>query len=430
MLQEHVGKLLGLFVNPPAALAVAVSGGSDSMALLLLADVWTKQNGVALTALTIDHRLRIESANEAKQVASWCAARGITHHTLTWEGEKPESGRQEAARNVRYELLANWCKTSATQYLLTAHHLEDQGETLFFRLARGSGIKGLACMPVASQVYGITLIRPLLRSTKQELQEYLKQHNQTWLEDPTNQRMDYTRNIIRKNLAGTNLAKRAGHIANALGKYRNLLENKLASYLTNIVFVSPAGYASFAADAFKDLTEMIACDALETIILHVSGSTEPLRGHAVEALRLAMRNPQTFKRTALGGCLVGYQPKHGNFIISREPKAMQPAKLLNGQPCMWDNRFEANCDGFTIRALGADGLAQMGRKTLPEPFKDLPAHVLHTIPAFWQLEELACVPHIGYTKPQYAHLRCFATFKPAKALAASAFYGMTNNRNF
>src|SRR5262245_21437394 len=154
---------LGPFEAQPR-LAVAVSGGSDSLALTLLLHDWARRQRGVLTALTVDHGLRPEAAAEARQVARWLRARGIRHRVLTWRpaGEARRGGLQAAARAARYRLLGAWCRANGVLHLALAHHREDQAETLLLRLARGSGLDGLAAMAAVSEREGVRLIRPLL----------------------------------------------------------------------------------------------------------------------------------------------------------------------------------------------------------------------------------------------------------------------------
>src|SRR5512144_1702125 len=145
-------------------LAVAVSGGADSMALGLLAHDWAVARGGRVTALTVDHGLRPASAKEAAVVGSWMSACGIEHHVLRWRGEKPASAVQNAARIARYRLLCEWCRQANVMHLLLGHHSGDQSETILHRLVRGSGIFGLAGISPLVETSEVRLLRPLLAS--------------------------------------------------------------------------------------------------------------------------------------------------------------------------------------------------------------------------------------------------------------------------
>ena len=129
---------IGGFERRPIV-ALAVSGGPDSLALMLQADRWARQQGGVAWGLTVDHGLRPESAAEAGTVAGWLSSRGIPHRILVWQGAKPASGVQAAAREARYRLLAGWCRAQGVLHLLTAHHREDQVETYLIRRRAGSG---------------------------------------------------------------------------------------------------------------------------------------------------------------------------------------------------------------------------------------------------------------------------------------------------
>lgn len=209
---------LGRDLTPDEPLAVAVSGGPDSVALLLLcAARWPGQ----VTALTVDHRLRPEAALEAAIVADQCRAAGITVQVLAWEGEKPSAGLPAAARAARYQLMGDWCRASGVGVLLTAHHADDQAETLLMRLGRGSGA-GLAGIRVVRPLApGVVLARPLLGLAKRDLLAIAATSGWTIADDPGNRdaRLDRTR--ARTLLAGTPwlsaaaLAAAAAHAAEA-----------------------------------------------------------------------------------------------------------------------------------------------------------------------------------------------------------------------
>ena len=199
MTEIDFDRLMAVAINGDSVnqIAVAVSGGADSMALCLLAGQWARSNGIILKAVTVDHGLRPDSAEEARSVGRWLTNYGIDHQILTWMDEKPETGIQAAARKARYRLMADWCESNGIQHLLVAHHLEDQVETFLMRLARGSGIDGLACMTSSTPLQAINLLRPLLTVPKSELTDFLNGQNQDWIEDPSNQNPAYARTQIR-----------------------------------------------------------------------------------------------------------------------------------------------------------------------------------------------------------------------------------------
>ena len=180
-----------------ARLAVAVSGGADSSALLRLLAGWCAAQKRDLLAVTVDHGLRAESWAEALAVESLCKDLGVPHRTLVWRGEKPRSGRQNAARRARYGLLHELCLLEGIEDLFLAHHADDQAETFVMRLLAGSGYEGLAAMPATGRMGSVRLQRPLMSVRKAALEDYLARAGLTWIEDPTNEDPAYLRTLLR-----------------------------------------------------------------------------------------------------------------------------------------------------------------------------------------------------------------------------------------
>lgn len=180
-------------------LAVAVSGGGDSLALAVLLLEWCGARGIRLHTLTVDHGLRPESAAEAAFVAKFIRDRGGIHQTLLWDDvPKPTTRIQEAARAARYRLMAAYCEVHSIKYLGVAHHAQDQIETILFRMAKGTGLDGLAGMrPVQPLENGVILLRPLLPVSHADLLETLRDQNIDWSEDPSNANERYARVRIR-----------------------------------------------------------------------------------------------------------------------------------------------------------------------------------------------------------------------------------------
>ena len=181
-------------------IGIAVSGGPDSLALLLLA---AAARPGAIEAATVDHALRPDSVDEAEMVAALCKKLGVPHATLTAEWkEKPETAIQERARMERYRLLARWLADRGLSALLTAHHLDDQAETLLMRLNRGSGVRGLAGMRLVAPIPGGKgrLLRPLLAWRRSDLEEICRKAELTPSDDPSNADEQFERVRVRKGL--------------------------------------------------------------------------------------------------------------------------------------------------------------------------------------------------------------------------------------
>jgi tRNA(Ile)-lysidine synthase len=195
---------LGPFETSPE-IAVAVSGGRDSVALMRLLAQWCRDHGGRLTALTVDHGLRPDSIREADLVAAWAHELGIPHVTLRWSGPKPNSGVQEAARQARYDLLTEWCREAGVLHLVLAHQADDQRETVAMRRARSpaEGGVGLAGMSAVVTRSGIRLLRPLLAVSRPALSAYLEKAGQDWIDDPSNRAEKFER--VRWRLGQTSL---------------------------------------------------------------------------------------------------------------------------------------------------------------------------------------------------------------------------------
>lgn len=212
---------LDALIAPGARIGVAVSGGPDSLALLLLAAA--ARPGL-VEAATVDHALRPESAGEAKMVADLCATLSVPHAILTVEWpEKPASALQERAREARYALLARWAGDRQLQAIITAHHADDQAETLMMRLVRGAGVNGLAGMRRAARVPGsaLSLLRPLLGWRRSELEQVCTAAGVTPVFDPSNSDEQFERVRMRNALAHAEwldpaaVARSAEHLAQA-----------------------------------------------------------------------------------------------------------------------------------------------------------------------------------------------------------------------
>ena len=199
---ENLADLFAGF-GTSTGLLLAVSGGPDSTALLVLVDRWRKASAMPVFVATVDHALRATSRAEAEDVGALCAARGLPHRILTWSGDKPGTGMPAAARAARYRLLGEHAREIGADTIVTAHHADDQAETVLMRLTRGSGPAGLAGMARLSPApwpggEGLSLARPLLGMTKAELVAICRDEGLGFVEDPTNADEAYRRPQLRK----------------------------------------------------------------------------------------------------------------------------------------------------------------------------------------------------------------------------------------
>lgn len=273
---------------------VALSGGSDSMALLMLTQAFCNERGGRLTAVTVDHKLRPESSAEAKQVAKWLKFRGVDHQILEWNHPGKVDGNLQAnARRARYCLLEAACRELGATVLLTGHTEDDQAETVALREQRGAGVVGLAAMAVKRPLNSeLMLVRPLLTTPKEALREYLVAHSQPWVEDPSNENEVFDRIRIRKRLRNDKAEQdRLLTIAKEMGERRRAIELDVNRWMEVSVQQYGAG-CSISVAALKGLNGAGEISSLNTLqymalcrLLKAAGHKEGVpRFHKVQRL--------------------------------------------------------------------------------------------------------------------------------------------------
>src|SRR3984893_17877706 len=181
-------------------IVLGVSGGPDSVALMLLAAEWarTRAPPPPVYVATVDHGLRKDSRGEAEMVARWAAGLALPHAVLVWDGGKPKSRIQERAREARYQLLFDYATRIGADHVMTAHHADDHAETILFRLLRGSGVSGLSGMANSSERNGLILARPLLDHAKADLAALCESRGHPFFDDPSNTDPVYARTRLRR----------------------------------------------------------------------------------------------------------------------------------------------------------------------------------------------------------------------------------------
>jgi len=430
---DRLMKGVGPFESRPH-LAVAVSGGSDSMALALLAAAWAERRGGRITAITVDHGLRPEAAAEARQVGRWLRARGIAHRILRWRppaGAFP-GGVQAAARAARYELLCGWSRRHGVLHLALAHQQEDQAETLLLRLARGSGLDGLAAMAPMTERMGVRLLRPLLSVPRARLRATLLEARQPWIDDPSNENPAHARIRLRRLLPalateGLDAARLAATAAH-LGRARAAIDDAVAALLARAAAVFPAGYVRLDPAALAAAPAEVSLRALARSLMAVGGNAYVPRLDRLERLHDRIRSNALAGGATLAGCLV--VPRGGALLICREPEmAAEETAVASGATVLWDGRFRitraargsSNRGGrLVVRRLGTDGWTAVAAREPRLRAHPIPPAVRPSLPALWNAQGIVAVPHLDIG-PARSHMGISAVFLGAAALAGARF---------
>lgn len=409
----------------PRSIAVAISGGADSLCLALLLHEYCNARGIRLTALTVDHSLRPESASEAAHVAMWMRSLGLEHHTLVWRHDSPVLANiQSTARAARYRLLTQFCRDQNILHLATAHHQDDQVETLLMRKQRGAGVYGQACMPALSWRDGVLLLRPLLHVRKSQLIGTLHAHHHPWLEDPSNHHPRFSRTRVRNTLAKekSSLDPLLRQIETNT-RSRHVLDTQSARLLAETAVLHCEGYADIALAHWRQSPKEITRRALIQLLETVSGNAFPPRESSLAPLmeKLFLPSPAPWRAT-LHGCVL--EVDTARLSVYREYSAVQPPVSMNSAAVRWDSRFVVSLPqpifGLTLKALGPDGLKILRSQNHAIPTR-MKSSILHTLPSLWRLEALLSVPHIDYLADA-ALGGTHTHFHPPKALAAHPFW--------
>ncbi len=360
-----LGHLLDpLDLSGRSRLVVAVSGGSDSLALLHIARDWLRIQApqVSLIAATVDHALRTDSAAEAKGVARHCAVLGIAHRTLSWRHGGPVTGLAAKAREARYRLLGEAAEEAGTDIVLLGHTMDDQAETVAMRGARrpASGYeRGAAGMAPATLHDGRTwLVRPLLGVRRAELRALLVQHGAGWIDDPSNSDPRYERVRTRVALRddGGAVSALAAAAAEA-GRRRSQLGERAALILARETHRhSPGLYrvsGALAETAREDEAELYAMRAL---LAAIGGREHLPEAERVREMLTALAGPAGAAATL---ARVALEARGGDLWLRRELRGLAEAPAE--AETIWDGRFRIAHDllpGATIGPIGPEEAAR------------------------------------------------------------------------
>jgi len=302
-------------------LAVAVSGGPDSLALAFLTKCYSLKNKVKVKYFIVDHKLRKESSLEAKTTKDILKKINIDCKILLWNGKKPSKNIQAVARNKRYLLLAEECKKNNIEYLLLGHHINDLFENFLIRLVRGSGLNGLISFSKKTKYKNqkLNIIRPLLDIEKKDLIYISKKVFNFYIKDPSNINKEFKRTRIRNLLQslekeGLDKKKLTLTINNLKDSNRsikfyvdkNLKENSIFLKKKNIYILN---------QIFFDQSHEVIFRSLAKIIQRLGRKYYPVRGKSLTELIKGI-NARSFSKVTLGGCFI--DRVNETILISRE----------------------------------------------------------------------------------------------------------------
>jgi tRNA(Ile)-lysidine synthase len=391
------------FAPFPKKIALAVSGGADSMALAFCAKRWNRD---ACVALIVEHGLRDESADEAVQVKKRLAALGIPAEILPWKHGDVTARHHEKAREARYGLLTETCHRLGAEDLLIAHHRSDQAETILMRLAKGSGIDGLAGMAPQTTRDGIRLLRPFLALSKERLVATCAKAGIPTVADPSNLSEKYARGRLRKImplLAAEGLTVESlATLGQRAREAKDALDRVTQEFLKTTAQIEAGGVVCLDRAALRAAPRDIARRALAASLRFVHDDAYPPEHAALSGLLDAIAGGDGAGARTLYGCLASIAEKR--VILLREPSAASEVLPLSaGVPVLWDKRWVVTAESLsfpaTVRALGfpphddIDALAPRLRHKIPQ------GRVRASLPAIWEGEKLRALPSFDEKAP-------------------------------
>jgi tRNA(Ile)-lysidine synthase len=385
-------------VPSEGALGVAVSGGGDSLALLLALHEIAETTGQKIEAMTVDHGLRAEAAAEADHARKICVSLGIPHATARWTGWGGEGNLQDAARQGRYRLIAEWAERRGLAAVCIGHTQDDVAETFIMRLGRESGVDGLSRMADSFSRHDVRFLRPMLDIQRRELRDYLKRRGVDWVEDPSNENEDFDRVRVRRALdvlrdIGSTSANLSA-VAENMSQVRDVVKDRTADFAARVA-------TQDKGDLVLDRTEFEAAPfemrrrLLNDALTWMSPSPYPLRRGAISELDHAIREGRNF---SCNGCLIQISAKA--IRILREFNAVR--EIVEFAP-NWD-RWSLQGPwtvGLKVTALGEPSLAGL------DDWREagLPRQSMMASPAVWKDAQLIAVPLANFGEGWSASLR-------------------------
>lgn len=416
-------------IDDAARVALAVSGGADSLALLDCVDRWrcTRRGKPQAIVLCVDHGLRASSLHEAAGVIAVAGDRGMEGKVLRWTGPRPKGDVEAAARAARYRLLLSAASDFGASHLLVGHHRDDQAETFLLRLARGSGLFGLAAMRREIPVDGVTIFRPFLEMPRTRLAETVALAGLTPVEDAMNTDPRFARARLRRimpllvadGIDPAGLAATSRRLADAA----EAIDSAAGDLIAAAVELDSMATAKLEPEQFFKAPSEVRMRTLSRLLLAIGGDLYPPRFERLAALAEAMAANQgrgRLKRT-LAGAVIEW--RGGRFVIYREigREGLPEIAVKPGYKGVWDGRFRVSVGADAPPGLKLAALGEAGRRAIGARAGTAAAGALAVLPALWQKRRVRAVPALDFFAdgPRFAAESC--SVLPARLAAPPKF---------
>jgi tRNA(Ile)-lysidine synthase len=386
----------------PKKIAIAVSGGVDSIALLYLVSIWALEVDVKLSIFIVNHNLRKEASEEVAYVKSVAKKLGCNFFELSWNCGDNKIALQERARQGRYDLMSDKCHELGIETLLTAHHLDDMLETYLMRVNKKSGTFGLSS--AHSFFYNnVRVLRPLFNFSKTDLVEYLQSKNIQWREDATNKSNLYERNRTRKQIALLTRAQKdvLKHKVQITNERAALLNKELLAVMAESLQINNYGFAGIDIIKLKEACLDIQIQMLNYVLTIIGGKNTVPRFRSIEKLSSKLEFGEKIN-CSLHGCVV--KEINNTLWIFREKAAIRDSLEKLSLSQYWDNRFAIPIKepsiGNYIGRLSFDEYISIKEKidlkSLAEISDNNHKLILFTLPVIKNVEKVVAIPHIYY----------------------------------
>ena len=410
--------------------ALAVSGGSDSIVLLHLASNWAKSRKIRLIVFSVNHNLRPESSQEIEFVRVAASGFGHEFYELSWNNGGNKVAIQERARNARYNMMSEKCHELGINTLLTAHHLDDMLETYLMRKNKKSGILGLSYSN--SFFYNnIQVIRPLSSFLKSELIDYLKvqshpesdsgstevQKQIKWVEDSSNFLDIYERNRIRMEISSLAEEKKSELIVEmkAINDKANLLNERLISTIAEAVSINNFGFAIIDIEKIRAQCQDIQIHIINYVLTIISGKNHLPRFRSTKQIIHKLETIQKID-SSLHGCIL--KQTRDKLLVLRESSEISSNLIKLNDRTSWDDRFIIECSkpGYSIGKLTlleyVQKREQFDLRELSLTVGNSHKLILFTLPVIKSLEKIVAIPHISYYDETELEGALKVTFRP------------------